>query len=272
MIVDIRSIEHINNEEFGKCLLVKTFPIVDSPFGWGGCVDMSRTISLLYPDNSKMLTYLNEAKNNDKEYFEFAENGAFSYRSVPGVGTCYIHNSFFEDNSFSESHGNSVDLGLSVLWADCNVGASSPSEYGKLFGYGDTSGDKWTEDESAYPKVAICNTEYDIAKANWGDGWRMPTSAELEELSKKCRWEQTCLNGVNGNRVTGSNGNSIFLPYAGSRIGVSTFRQGQLGQIWSGSLSKFGSAVDMMFFGYSATLNYGANAAWGSSVRPVKDK
>lgn len=272
MIVDIQSIKHIEIEAFGKCLLVDTFPIIDSPFGWGGCVDMSRTIKLLYPDNSRMLSYLRNAKSNEEEYFEFAEHGAFVEQYIPGIGNCYIHNSFDEEAEASSNVGNAIDIGLSVLWADMNVGASSPSDYGPLFGYGDPTGEKWSEDENNYPKEAIIGTKNDIASANWGSGWRMPTAQELKELAEKCRWKPGTLNGVAGNIVTGPNGNSIFFPYAGSRIGVSTYRAGQMGECWAGSLSNFGSPVNMMFFGYSATLNWGACSAWGASVRPVKEK
>lgn len=272
MVVDIQTIKQVETNEYGKCLLVETFPIIDSPFGWGGCVDMSRTILLLYPDTKKMMDYLRKAKNNTDEYFEFAENGAFLFEYISGIGNCYIHNSLRESTVFASEIGNAVDLGLSVLWADINVGASSPSEYGKLFGYGDPTGEKWSESKNDYPKNAIIGTSYDIASSNWGNGWRMPSAQELKELAEICRWEKTSLKGVAGNLVIGPNGNSIFLPYAGSRIGVSTYRAGEMGECWAGSLSKFGSPVNMMFFGYSATLNWGACSAWGASVRPVKDK
>lgn len=272
MIVDIQSIKHIELEAYGKCLLVDTFPIIDSPFGWGGCVDMSRTIKLLYPDNPRMLSYLRNAKNNEEEYFEFAEHGAFVDLYISGIGNCYIHNSFDEKSEHSSNIGKPIDIGLSVLWADMNVGASSPSEYGPLFGYGDPTGEKWSEDENCYPKEAIIGTDNDIASANWGSEWRMPTANELKELAEQCKWKPGTLNGVAGNIVIGPNGNSIFFPYAGSRIGVSTYRAGQMGECWAGSLSNFGSPVNMMFYGYSASLNWGACSAWGASVRPVKEK
>ena len=78
MIVDIISIEPISNDAYGDCLVVKTHPIIDSPLGWGGCVDMTRIVALLYPNSKKILSDLSNAKYNKDEYFEFAENGAFS--------------------------------------------------------------------------------------------------------------------------------------------------------------------------------------------------
>lgn len=272
MIVDIISIEPISNDTYGDCLIVKTHPIIDSPFGWGGCVDMTRSFTLLYPNTKQMRSYLRNAKNNEDEYFEFAENGVFSYENVIGVGMCYVHNSFAQSSDNSSNIGHPVELGLSVLWADMNVGALRPSQYGTLFGYGDVTGEKWSEDESDYPRSAITGTEFDIAKNAWGNEWRMPTAEELKELSEKCKWVPTTIDGVKGNLVIGPNGKSIFMPYGGSRIGISTYRAGQLGECWAGTLSKFGSPVNMMYFGYSATLNWGANASWGANVRPVKDK
>ena len=168
--------------------------------------------------------------------------------------------------------GNAIDLGLGVLWADMNVGASIPSDHGKLFGYGDPSGEKRSGNENDYPQIDITGTENDIAKVNWGGKWRMPTTEELKEISEKCSWKPSTLNGVKGNEVTGPNGNTIFFPFAGNRIEANIYRAGQIGACWAGNLSNFGSSVNMLFFGCSATLNYGANASWGVSVRPVMDK
>ena len=59
------------------------------------------------------------------------------------------------------------------------------------------------------------NSQYDAATANWGGSWRMPKSTELKELIDNCTWTWTTQNGVNGYKVIGTNGNSIFLPAAG---------------------------------------------------------
>lgn len=140
-----------------------------------------------------------------------------------------------------ETVAEAVDLGLSVKWASCNIGASSPSEYGKLYGWGDPTGNLTTETlddyPSANPPASICGTEYDIATTNWGSDWRMPTQTEFEELASKCDWEWTEMNGINGMKVTGQNGNSIFLPAVASRTGENVSNQvGQRGCYWSGIL------------------------------------
>lgn len=118
-----------------------------------------------------------------------------------------------------------VDLGLSVKWATCNVGASSPSGYGNYYAWGETSTkSSYTSDNYKYDLGwvgsqdiggDISGTEYDAARANWGAAWRMPTLDELKELEEKCTWTWTSQDGHYGYRVTGPNGKSIFLPAAG---------------------------------------------------------
>ena len=101
-----------------------------------------------------------------------------------------------------------VDLGLSVFWADRNVGADTPWAYGDFFPFG--------------------------TPVPWGGTWRTPTAAELNELLQKCSWEQTACEGVEGYKVTGPNGNSIFLPLAGSPWDDGSLdRPGEVGSIWS---------------------------------------
>ena len=131
-----------------------------------------------------------------------------------------------------------VDLGLSVKWATCNVGASKPEDYGNYYAWGETS------TKSTYYEInsKTCgkqmndikgNSQYDAARANWGGTWRLPTRAELEELKNKCTWTWTAQNGVKGYKVTGPNGNSIFLPAAGDPNGSSLHADGSYGYCWS---------------------------------------
>lgn len=122
-----------------------------------------------------------------------------------------------------------VDLGLSVKWASCNVGANKPEEYGSYYAWGETSERLYTtraqyayydSKTDTYTNIGsnISGTGYDVARAKWGGNWRMPTRAEMEELVNKCTWTWTTHNGVKGQLVTGPNGNSIFLPDAGDRL------------------------------------------------------
>lgn len=122
--------------------------------------------------------------------------------------------------------GEIVDLGLSVYWASCNLGASKPEEYGNYYAWGETSTKNsysqgnytyYDSDKATYIDIGsdISGTEYDAARVNLGGEWRMPTEDEMTELMKKCAWAWTQINGINGFKVTGPNGNSIFLPAAG---------------------------------------------------------
>lgn len=131
-----------------------------------------------------------------------------------------------------------VDLGLSVKWATCNIGASAPEEPGSYFAWGETTPkDKYTKGNCLYFSSDIGNisksSKHDAAQAAWGIGWRMPTEKELVELKDRCKWTKEVLNGFVGFRITGPNGNSVFLPSAGYRAGK-TVEWMKSGYYWSG--------------------------------------
>mgnify|MGYP003292437203 CR=1 FL=1 len=111
----------------------------------------------------------------------------------------------------------SVDLGLSVKWATCNVGANSPEEFGGYYRWGaiDEGDCKPLFIQSRKYRYNISGSQYDVARIKWGGSWRVPTRYEIQELVEKCTQKWTTYNGVNGALVTGPNGNRIFLPAAG---------------------------------------------------------
>lgn len=171
-----------------------------------------------------------------------------------------------------------VDLGLSVRWATCNVGASSPSDYGDYYAWGETkTKSSYTEGNSKTYNVVMPDIsgepKYDAATANWGEGWRMPTDEELEELIGKCDNQWTTQGGHNGYKVTGPNGNSIFLPAAGWRYRRSLFNAGDGGYYWSSP--PYGSdalgAYCLFFFSGHLSVDW-FSRDYGRSVRPVSDK
>ena len=185
--------------------------------------------------------------------------------------------------------GEAVDLGLSVKWASCNVGAESPEDYGGFYAWGETE-EKNDYSSSTSITYGLSTSElrskgiidtggnltaaYDAATDNWGSSWRMPTCEEIEELVDKCTWQWTSVNGIYGQKVTGSNGNSIFLPAAGRRNGTEVGRRGSYGYYWSGTLyeDRSGSAYCLYFnsgYGNWDYWNYRSN---GHTVRPVTDK
>lgn len=136
-----------------------------------------------------------------------------------------------------------IDLGLpsGILWAAYNVGASSPEEYGGYYAWGKTEEkDEYTEgnySESDYVIAEeISGTSYDVAHVTWGDGARMPTLTEVKELVNNCTFTGGLYNGVRGNYVTGPNGKSIFLPFAGSWSLYDGVRyEGSIGSFLSGT-------------------------------------
>ena len=172
-----------------------------------------------------------------------------------------------------------VDLGLSVLWATCNVGASSPSEYGDYYAWGETEiKSSYTKDNSkTYGKTDMVdisgNPQYDAATANWGSGWRMPTKAEFEELLDKCEWQWTELDGRKGYTITGSNGNSIFLPAAGFRDEASSLIDaGCFGTYWSSTSHFYEDAALAMILADNSYYLWEALHNFGYTVRPVLNK
>ena len=171
-----------------------------------------------------------------------------------------------------------VDLGLSVKWATCNIGASSPSDWGNYYAWGETT-TKTTytyANSVTYDKNIgeICgDSEYDAARRNWGDSWRMPTKAELRALFNNCTWTWTTQGGHNGYRVTSKkNGNSIFLPAAGYRDGSSLYHRGEYCTYWS-STPHESHTESAYYLSRSSSIYfvYWYDRSYGFTVRPVCD-
>ena len=169
-----------------------------------------------------------------------------------------------------------VDLGLSVKWATCNVGASSPEDYGNYYAWGETVtkssyGDSKTYGKSSYNYDIGGNSSLDAARANWGGTWRLPTKAEAQELKDKCSWTWTTQGGKKGYKVTGPSGRSIFLPAAGFRHASLLSRAGSDGFYWTSTPCE-GSAESTYFLGFADSYRdviWGGLRFYGSSVRPV---
>lgn len=177
-----------------------------------------------------------------------------------------------------------VDLGLSVMWANCNLGAQSPEEYGGYFGWGDPTGELWDgngiyKQAGAFvwntdnfggmnPPTEIGGTSLDVVTAHWGNNWRTPNGYEAYELSHRCEWKLRSQDGRNWYEVIGPNGNSIIIPLAGvygiiPRKGTSLLMEGPLhtnssGWYWTSTICDSP--------GTSATRGYavsqGVSTAW----------
>ncbi|MBO4874008.1 MAG: InlB B-repeat-containing protein [Bacteroidales bacterium] len=189
-----------------------------------------------------------------------------------------------------------VDLGLpsGTLWATCNVGASTPTDYGYYYAWGETT----TKNSYSWTTYSLCNgtnstlikycnkSSYgnngftdnlttleesdDAATANWGSGWRMPTFDEQNELKNNCTVTWTTQNGVNGRLFTGPNGNSIFLPAAGYRDGSELHDAGSLCHYRSSSLDTDNPYnAGTLYFNSDYCLMYYNSRYYGYTVRPV---
>lgn len=172
-----------------------------------------------------------------------------------------------------------VDLGLSVKWATCNLGASRPGDYGSHFAWGEIT-DKSSYDEnnsktylsSAYNYDISGKSDLDAARANWGGTWRLPTEAEMRELVNKCTWRWAFQDGTAGYKVTGPSGHSIFLPAAGLRNGSSLYNTGPVGAYWSSTpgKDKGQGAYGLYFSGSDYDVDRSDSRYRGFSIRPVK--
>ena len=182
----------------------------------------------------------------------------------------------FEKGDMGVVNGHAwVDLGLpsGTKWATCNIGATSPEEYGDYFAWGETSTKSYMSENSLtdgkYMNDISGNAQYDAAVANWGGGWRMPTKSEMQELIDKCTWTWTAQNGVNGYKVTSTvNSNSIFLPAAGYRDGASLNLAGYHGRYWS-STPNGNYSASCLNFGSSSRSVSSNYRHYGRTVRPV---
>ena len=189
-----------------------------------------------------------------------------------------------------------VDLGLSVKWASCNLGAGKPEEYGDYYAWGETSPKKdyyWSNlkyctdssgdyfskyvpyDKSNYwsgsgrpDNKTVLDPQDDAAHVKLGGSWRMPTAAEWDELRNKCKWTWT----GSGYKVTGPSGKSIFLPAAGDRGGTSLDYAGSYGSYWSSSLiTDYPYGAWGVDFDSDGVRRFSSYRYFGFSVRPVSE-
>ncbi len=184
-----------------------------------------------------------------------------------------------------------VDMGLpsGTLWATCNVGASSPEEYGDYFAWGEIT----PKEAYTWETYELCNgtsrsmTKYcidsyyglvdhkyelepadDAAYMNWGPSWRIPTTEQQMELAQYGTWQSTSINGINGYLVTGPNGNTLFFPKTGYYDGSTNQLAGYYSFYWSGTLNAISSCNACCTYSMSPTYSrYRYN---GLPVRAVR--
>ena len=189
-----------------------------------------------------------------------------------------------ETTAYNRTHGvinghEYVDLGLpsGIKWATCNIGANKPDDYGNYYEWSEinTVSDGPSYYSATFHKTMNvdigCNPKYDAARANWGGSWRMPSKKELQELGDECTWTWTRQGDKTGCKVTGPNGNSIFLPAAGHRTGTSLYTVGFCGYYWSSTprSTDFGISPYIIHFDDDEAEIHWRGRTDGLSIRPV---
>ena len=271
----------------GKRLAGKTTPELLENLTLGS--HKIRLVSEGYEEQTKTVT-IKEGRNTDLSVTLKAKPAAQPIQQQTNQQTAQPQNQHSAQSNTSTHNGHEyVDLGLSVMWATCNVGASSPSSYGNYYAWGETK----TKNDYSWETLKygagqfskyVTNSRYgtvdnkrtlemsdDAAHENWGGSWRMPTHAEWTELRNNCTWTWTIKGGHNGYEVTSKkNGNSIFLPAAGHIDGTTHYGIDTYGDYWSSSLHESESIFPYYLnfdSGYVRILS--RERKIGRSVRPV---
>ena len=246
-------------------------------------------------DVVSLIDYLlsGDAGSIDVANADVDQDGRVSIDDVVGL----IDNLLSQSQTPDPVEGDWVDLGLpsGTIWATRNVGASSPEDYGDYFAWGETAPKsvynwdtyKWYNNYSGYTKYCTSSsygyngfvdnkTELDpsddAACAHYPGG-RMPSLEQIQELCDNCTWQGTQRNGVNGKLVTGPNGNTLFLPYAGYRWDDLLIYVGSDGHFWSRTLNSGGP--DHACYLYVGSSNWGIwyyyhYRYYGRTVRAVR--
>ena len=228
----------------------------------GGVVNSSSRYSTVFKGESITLVATPKSGYNFKNW---TLNGTVVSTSRTYTGTVTTNSNFVANFEQTTENGHVyVDLGLSVKWATCNVGATKAEEEGDYFAWGETETKeiynwetyKWCNgtynsmtkycSDSQYGTVdnkTILDIEDDAARANWGGTWRMPTETEIEEMEENCTFTKTTLNGVNGWTITSEiNGNSIFVPVNGHyEDGNLKHEEYNFASTWSSSYYNYGT-------------------------------
>lgn len=228
-----------------------------------------RTIQIISLTNDRLVARL--ADNT----MEYSRNNEY-YTIPPYVWENGHSDKLNPEGSIPSIYDYGVDLGLSVYWADHNLGANDYFEEGGRYGWGDVTGTYFTKNEAMYPCADppsdISGSEYDIVAKKWGNGWRLPTKEEMEELIDNCHasWHIWCHGWVFTSLI---NGDSIQLPYAQIRDGRSTFMDECA--YWTSTLDEANNSAYAMY----ALKSEGKmediddfKRSYGLQIRPVKAK
>jgi len=220
----------------------------------------------------------------------------FWYEMPEGYGD--VDGSSPEDYFAKPDTLQAVDLGLSVLWANCNLAAKHPRNYGVLVAWGDPTGllfsgqgigwgnDAYTWNTDNYggnnPPADITGSELDVVTKYWGDGWRIPTLDEAIELCEQCQWKLQSWGDIKWYEVIGPNGNSIIMPLAGMygdiinssyRFQAGPYHVGERGYYWTSTSCTTPGTAEQRGYGVNdgvvTAWCFGFNSSSGDDVPPV---
>lgn len=233
--------------------------------------------------NAQTKTELSQDKTNNQESIDLIsalnritkqkEDSLNLARQIENAKTDYEAMQEMDSVSldFFKIKHEAVDLGLSVKWATCNIGAMTPSDFGNYYAWGETK-TKTDYSESNYKYRGDKKTlsqDNDAAYINWGKNWRMPTNKEFKELYDECVWTWTYLDGKQGYLIKSKkNGNSIFLPAAGYYGSTPTFSN-EYGYYWSSPFVQRPTTWTSYRISHPTK---GYERYLGRSIRPVTDK
>ena len=133
-------------------------------------------------------------------------------------------------------------MGVSVKWAAMNVGAEDKSQTGLYYAWGETTPKqagvyKWAD--GAYSGSAVLAPENDAASCNWGESWRLPTRAEIEELIENCTWTESNTGSSSGFLATSKiNGNTLFFPAGGVKYDSGEMGNEGFAEYWSSEMQE----------------------------------
>lgn len=304
---------------------VVTDVVAKQRYPWNGKVDITCTVSgmdggnwdfavaAVDPDSGvgSSVSHVQVVRNGETSN-DWAAEANGSYRLVwdarADLGEVVYSNMVVRVN-LKKVHGKVQLWAGGPYWAETNIGAENPEDYGLYFWWGDTmgyrrEGNAWVaSDESSsnfsfsednaptYGKdnstlqragwitsAGVLAPAHDAAHVHWGGSWRMPTEDELSALNSNCDWSRTTRNGVNGYVVRGRGdfaANSIFLPAASFGNGTSLVSAGSRGDYWSsGPYSGSEGSKDARYLYFDFILGYSCvtfyNRNHGRSVRPVQ--
>lgn len=220
----------------------------------------------------------------DVQLSDLTPGTKYLYQAYLKIDTAYYYGSVVSFTTKSLSISDSdlpVDLGLSVRWAARNVGASGAELAGTYFPYGDPTGEMNTTDYTQYPNSDIVSSQYDMATANLGVGWQLPSFDQLKELADDCDWLWTTYKDAQGYAVMARDGSAaIFLPACGySIVGSSGEREikgydmtSPQGYYWTGSNSSIARTAYSLMFSTDEVNVYNLGVkSYGYSVRAVAE-